>query len=292
MNLLIKIKYLVFIFLLSLSIPHTLFAKNKLEDNVRIILNDQSMQENYLKGYTQPLVTSFGIIMGGALFHRANIISIPHLDIGLSFYSINMPEKSKSFSWNGKQVPTFFGINNPSDGAVEGLNVSRIIIPQLQVNLGLVTDFELMIRGNPSYSIDEIGKITIYGIGVKYGLSDLISIPGFDLALSAQATYHLLRVDNWLNTGTFSMNVQVSDDLPLIPLGAYIGVGYDATSMTMSTDKIAGIGDNAIGDVKLNGENGLRVLFGLSLNVYFLTLNLDYNISEYNSFGGGLKLVL
>ena len=275
-----------------MSIPHTLFAKNKLEDNVRIILNDQSMQENYLKGYTQPLVTSFGIIMGGALFHRANIISIPHLDIGLSFYSINMPEKSKSFSWNGKQVPTFFGINNPSDGAVEGLNVSRIIIPQLQVNLGLVTDFELMIRGNPSYSIDEIGKITIYGIGVKYGLSDLISIPGFDLALSAQATYHLLRVDNWLNTGTFSMNVQVSDDLPLIPLGAYIGVGYDATSMTMSTDKIAGIGDNAIGDVKLNGENGLRVLFGLSLNVYFLTLNLDYNISEYNSFGGGLKLVL
>ena len=47
-----------------------------------------------------------------------------------------------------------------------------------------------------------------------------------------------------------------------------------------------------IGDVKLNGENGLRVLFGLSVHVYFLTVNLDYNIGEYNSFGGGLKLVL
>lgn len=278
--------------MLSLNIPHTLFAKNKLEDNVRIILNDPSKQGDYLKGYTQPLVTSFGIIMGGALFHRANIISIPHLDIGLSFYSIIMPEKSKSFNWNGKQVPTFFGIDNPADGAVEGSNISRIIIPQLQLNLGLFTDFELMIRGNPSYSIDEIGKITIYGIGVKYGLSDLISIPGFDLALSAQATYHLLRVDNWLNTGTFSMNVQASEDIPLVPLSAYAGVGYDATSMTMSTDKIAGIGDNAIGDVKLNGENGLRVLFGLSVHVYFLTVNLDYNIGEYNSFGGGLKLVL
>jgi hypothetical protein len=229
--------------------------------------------------------------MGGALFHRADVKLFPHLDVGLSFVSIKMPDKSKTFNWKGERVPTFFGTDNPPEGAVHGTNLSKFMIPQLQLNLELFADFELMFRGNPSYEIVEIGEIAIYGIGVKYGLSDLISIPDFDLALSAQASYHVLRVSNWLNTGTFGMNVQVSKNLPFIPMGVYTGVGYEATSMTMSTDEIAGIGDNAVGDVKLNGENGLRILFGLSLNVYFLTVNIDYNISEYNSIGGGAKLV-
>jgi hypothetical protein len=286
-----KIIYTVFFLVLLFHLPVTLLAQNNLENNVRIILNDPTKGEEYLRGYTQPLSTSFGIIMSGALFHRAHIILIPHLDIGLSFYSIKMPEKSKTFKWNEESVPTFFGIHDPAGSAVRGANLSHIMIPQLQLNLGLFTDFELMIRGNPSYSIDEIGEIIIYGIGIKYGLSDLISIPEFDLALSAQSTYHILRVSNWLNTGTFNMNVQASKDVQFFPLVVYLGVGYDATSMTMSTNEITGIGDDGVGDVKLNGENSLRILFGLSLNVYFLTLNLDYNISEYNSFGGGLKLV-
>jgi hypothetical protein len=265
--------------------------ENNLENNVRIILSDPTKGEAYLKGYTQPLATSFGIIMGGALFHRADIKLFPHLDVGLSFYSIKMPDKSKTFNWNGERVPTFFGTDDPPAGAVRGTILSKIQIPQLQLNLGLFADFELMLRGNPSYTITEIGEITIYGVGVKYGLSDLITIAGFDLALSAQAAYHMLRVSNWLNTGTFSMNVQASKDFPLIPFGIYTAVGYDATSMTMSTDEILGIGDNAVGDVKLNGENGLRLLIGLSINIYLLTLNLDYNISEYNSIGVGAKLV-
>lgn len=271
--------------------PVVLVAQNNLENNVKIILSDPTKGEVYLTGYTQPLVTSFGIIMGGALFHRADVKSFPHLDVGLSFVSIKMPDKSKTFNWKGERVPTFFGTDDPPEGAVHGVNLSKLMIPQLQLNLELFADFELMFRGNPSYTVDEIGEIAIYGIGVKYGLSDLISIPDFDLALSAQAAYHVLRVSNWLNTGTFGMNVQASKNLPFLTMGVYTGVGYEATSMTMSTDEIPGIGDNAVGDVKLNGENGLRVLFGLSLNVYFLTVNIDYNISEYNSIAGGVKLV-
>jgi hypothetical protein len=265
--------------------------ENNLENNVRIILSDPTKGEDYLKGYTQPLTTSFGVIMGSALFDRANIKQFPHLDIGLSAAYIKMPDKSKSFKWQGNQAPTFFGTDDPPEGTVRGTSLSEYMIPQLQLNMGVFTDFELMLRGNPSYTIAEIGEITIFGIGVKYGLSEMISIPDFDLGLSAQVAYHVLRVSNWLNTGTFGMNVQASRDLPLIPIGLYTAVGYEATSMTMSTDEISGIGENAVGDVKLNGENGLRILFGVSLNIFFLTVNIDYNISEYNSIGAGAKLV-
>jgi hypothetical protein len=266
-------------------------SANNLENNVRIILGDPSKGEPYLKKYTQSLTTSFGVIMGTALFHNAEVRTFPHLDIGLSAGYIKLPDKAKAFNWNGEQVPTFYGNDVPPEGVVRGTNLSEYVIPQLQLNLGVVPDFELMVRGNPSHVIDEIGEITIFGIGIKYGLSDLITLPNFDLALSAQAAYHVLRVSNWLNTGTFGMNVQASKELPVIPIGLYTGVGYEATSMTMSTDEISDIGDNAVGDVKLNGENGLRFIIGFSLNIYFLTVNIDYNISEYNSVGAGAKLV-
>jgi hypothetical protein len=291
MNKILKITVVFLFYLAPVLAVGQVNSENNLENNVRIILSDPAKGEPYLKGYTQSLVTSFGIIMGDAIFHRADLKKFPRLDIGLSIAYIKMPDKSKLFNWQGGRVPTFFGTDDPAEGAVRGTNLSEYYIPQLQLNLGIFTDFELMVRGNPSYVIDEIGEITIFGIGIKYGLSDLISIQNFDLALSAQVGYHALRVSNWLNTGTFGMNVQASKSLPILPLGVYTGVGYEATSMTMSTDEIYGIGDDAVGDVKLNGENALRFVFGLSLKVYFLTFNLDYNISEYNSLGAGAKLV-
>jgi hypothetical protein len=266
-------------------------SENNLLSNVRLILSDPTKGEGYLKGYTQSLTTSFGVIMGSALFHQADPKMFPHLDIGLTAAYIRLPDNSKSFTWLGERVPTVFGSDNPQPGTVQGTNLSEYFIPQLQLNLGIFKDFELMFRINPSYLINEIGEITIFGIGVKYGLSDLITIPDFDLALSAQAAYHALRVSGWLNTGTFGMNVQASKDLPFLPIGLYSGVGYEATSMTMSTDEISQIGDNAVGDVKLIGENGLRILFGISLKVYFLLINIDYNICEYNSVGAGAKFV-
>jgi hypothetical protein len=290
LNNIIKITLAIYL-VIPLFISAQDLTQNNLENNVKIILSDPTKSADYLKGYTQSLTTSFGVIMGGALFHRAELKIFPRLDIGLSASYLKLPDKAKSFNWAGSRVPSFFGIDDPPEGAVRGTNLSEYLIPQVQLNLGIFADFELMFRGNPSYVIDEIGEITIFGVGIKYGLSDLISIPDFDLALSAQASYHVLRVSNWLNTGTFGMNVQASKDLLFLPIGFYTGVGYEATSMTMSTDEIAGIGDNAVGDVKLNGENGLRILLGISLNVYFLTLNIDYNISEYDSFGAGAKLV-
>jgi len=287
-------KILIFCLLVVVPVlsPAQEGLENNLENNVRIILSDPTKGTGYLRGYMQSLTTSFGIIAGTALFHRADIQEFPHFNVGLSIAYLKVPDKAKTFGWLGENVPSFFGSDNPPEGAVRGTNLSKYMVPQLQLNLGILTDFELMLRGNPSHVIEEIGEITVFGIGVKYGLSDLISIPDFDLALSAQASYHVLRVSNWINTGTFGMNVQASKQIPILPLGLYTGVGYEASSMTMSTDEIADIGEDAVGEIKLNGENGLRILFGMSLNIYFLTLHIDYNISKYNSVGAGVKLVL
>ena len=284
-----KIYVLILIGVLVLNPPGSI-AQNNLENNIKLILSDVEKGEDYLRGYTQPLATAFGITMGGSMLHRAFTKTFPGFDAGLSIVYLKLPDKAKTFSWQNEAVPTVFGPADAPDNAIRGTGLNEIELPEVQINLGLTGDFELMVRGWPSHTISEIGEITVYGIGIKYGLSELISSPNFALDLSVQAAYHILRVSNWLNTGTFGMNIQVSKDLSGFPMGFYTSVGYEATSMTISTEEIPDIGENAIGDVRLNGENGLRANFGIFVNLWIFNLHMDYNIGEYNSVAAGVLL--
>ena len=271
-------------------IPFQVIAQNNLENNIKVMLSDPLKGTSYLKGYVQPLSTAFGISMGGSLFHRAYVKTFPRFDVGLSYSYLKIPEEVKTFYWGAKEFPTVFGSNLRPLQIVPGTELSQLAIPQMQLNLGLFADFELMVRGWSPIENDKIGKITLYGAGIKYGLSDLISSPVFAIDLSVQVSYHILTVSDWLETGTFGMNIQVSKELAPLPIGFYVGVGYEATSMTIKTEIIPNIGSDAIGDVKLNGENGPRINLGTSFTLHILILHVDYNIAKFNSFAGGVKV--
>ncbi len=278
--------YLGFLFV----IPFQVIAQNNLENNTRLILSDPLKGEGYLKGYTQHLSTAFGISMEGSLFHRAYAKVFPRFDAGLSYSYLKIPEEAKTFNWGGGEYPTVFGSNSQPLQMVPGTGLSELAIPQLQLNLGLFADLEVMVRGWSPIEIPEIGKITLYGAGIKYGLSDLVSSPIFAIDLSVQASFHILTVSDWLEVGTFGMNIQVSKEIAPLPIGLYAGVSYEATSMTIKTDIIPNIGIDGVGDVKLNGDNGPRFNLGTSFTFYFLVFHVDYNIAKFNSLAGGVKI--
>ncbi len=267
-------------------------AQSPLDESVKEILSDPSKGEPYLKDYTQPLATAFGTIMGTGLLHRAVVQTFPHFDVGITYVYLNLPEKSKTFNWDGLPVPTVFGNRTPPDGIISGTGISVVKVPQLQLNLGLAADFELMIRTWAVIQVPELGNIRLSGLGIKYGLSDLVTSSEFPIDLSVQATYHLLSMSNWVDAGTFAMNIHSSKDIPGLPIGIFTGLGYEVTSMTMRTDDISGIGSDGIGDVKINGQNGLRFIIGVNLNMWFLTISADYEIGFYNAFAAGLRIVL
>jgi hypothetical protein len=281
----------IFIYLgLLFIIPFQVIAQNNLENNIRLILSDPLKGEGYLKGYSQHLSTAFGISMGGSLFHRAYAKTFPRFDAGLSYSFLKIPEEAKTFNWSGEEFPTVFGSNSEPLQMVPGTGLSQLAIPQLQLNLGLFADFEVMVRGWSPIVNAEIGKITLYGAGIKYGLSDLVFSPIFAIDLSVQVSYHILTVSDWLEAGTFGMNIQVSKEFSPLPIGFYASVGYEATSMTIKTDMIPNIGSDGVGDVKLNGDNGPRINLGTSFTFHFLVFHVDYNIAKFNSLAGGVKI--
>lgn len=277
----------------SVVVFSQLFAQNEysLESQLRNILI-QGYGESYLKGYMQPFATAFGTAMGGAVYHRAYTKNFPHFDLGVSGVYMRIPDEAKTFNYNGDEVSTFFGPNEPGSTGITGSNLESIVLSQIQLNLGLFSNFEVMLRGRNIVPIKEIGDINLLGLGMKYDISDLLPATVPDLYLSAQAIYQTLNVCKWLRSATFGMNVQASKDIAFLPLGIYAGIGFEITSLKIKTDYIPDIGSYGIGDVSIEGENKFRLTIGLSLNLTILNVHADYNIGTYDSIAGGLMVAL
>lgn len=276
-------KKLILFLLAALMLSTTVLAQSDMESSVDKIVNQYG--EAYLKGYMQPFVTAFGTASAGALYHRAYTKSFPRLDVGISAVYISIPDEAKTFAIAGGQQPTVFG---PQGGLVNGTDVSDFFLPQLQLNLGLFANFEVTGRGF-SVNVPDLGDISLLGFGIKYGLSDLIPIPMFPLDFSVQAMYSKFSVSDWLNSGTFGMNLQTSASVPVLPLDVYAGIGFESTSMTLDTKALSA--SSPFGDVSIDGENNFRMNVGASLTFLLLNVHVDYNIGKYNSLGGGVMIV-
>jgi hypothetical protein len=267
----------------------TLSAQNNLESRLRDMLK-QGLPESYIQGYMQPFSTAFGTIAAGGVYHRATAKEFPHLDFGINVVSLEIPDRAGTFVYEGVTIPTFFGTRASAGEYPGGIDLNRITVPQVQLNLGLFSGFEMMLRGN-KYSISEIGEVDFLGVAIKYGLSDILPVPESPIGMSVQVLYHTYGISNWFNSGTFAMNLQSSLDLLVIPVNIYGGLGYESSSLKISTDKIPAIGEDGIGDISINGKNKLRLTIGAGLNLYFMNIHADYNFGEFHSFAAGAMIV-
>ena len=263
---------------------HIGMAKDNVKSYLEQIILNQNEPESYMKSYLQPLSTALSTAMGGALYHRAYTKGFPRLDIGISVAYVNIPNGENSFlNSSGNEVATIFGSGS---GSIRGFNKNAFMIPFLHANIGLFANLEATVRFT-TLNIDYLGDLNIYGAGLKYDLSDMIPVPLLDL--SAQAMYHKFSLGQLMDAGEFSMNLQASVSLPVLPIDIYGGVGIDNSTLEVSTDKL-GTSVN-IGNIRIDGENSVRFNVGLSYTMLMFNIHADYNLGEYNSVGAGLMLV-
>ena len=270
------------------------FGQTDLVKNIQQILNPASSLgeeylRSYLKGYMQPFATTFGTAVSGAMFHRAKVKEFPGFDIGINAVYINLPDNSKIFkNAQDNNVPTIFGspFNQNMPG---GTGLNSVLVPQFQLNLGLVSSFEFTAR-YMDLNIKEFGDINLIGFGVKYGFGEFVPI--FPIDLSVQAMYHKFSIGDWLDSGTIGMNLQISKELFFVPLDFYGGIGFETTSMIIKTGMIPLNDILNVGDVSIEGENNYRYNMGISWTIAIFNLHADYNFGKYNSLSLGAMIVL
>jgi hypothetical protein len=259
-----------------------------LEQKVVTIIETEG--EIYLKGYLKPFATVFGTSVNSAMYHRAYTKGILRFDAGLSAVYLAVPEKGKSFIYNGQEVPTLFGSNDILPGlVVPGTGVSSVLVPMFQANIGFISNLELTAR-YMGFKISEFGNIILVGGGIKYGLSDLVPVPLFPLDLSVQAMWHNFTLGDWITSGNFGMNLQASTSLSVLPFDIYGGIGFENTTMEIKTDAIPGNTTN-LGIVSINGENSVRATIGVGYTMTAINVHVEYNFGFYNPFGMGLMIV-
>ncbi|MFQ5864916.1 MAG: DUF6588 family protein [bacterium] len=230
-------------------------------------LNDQTIEEE-----VDAILKFFGSLVGGGLFHTADLHSVGGIDVGLRGVVANVPDKFK-------HLPVFSEENFVGLAFFHG-------------SFGLPGNFELLGRffyfpigsdvdsnAKPPRAADSRGGVTLIGGGLKYGL---IQLPGLPKVM-VMGTYHALFVPEEFDFGTVStvsFNGVASYSLPIFTF--YAGGGIDLTTLVLNEEFLDG---------KRVTEKEPHLTLGAQIRPLPLVLvNASYSFSEFASFDLGIGI--
>jgi hypothetical protein len=263
-----------------------------------------SFSEVNIGGFAQPFVTSLGEGLNSGGFYTANIPKTLGFSISFRAMYIFIPNDQLTFTPNlpagytaTEPTATFWGSNaaiySGPNGYItnaNGINQSGtpFAIPQIT---GSFMGTELLIRYLPKISVGN-EDLNFFGIGVRHKISQYIPLIPVDLAV--QFLYNKLTVSNLIDANSIAFNGEVSKTFGM--LTAYGGLQYESTKFDLSytLEGDATSGDPSLRqtrDIKasIDGKNNFRVIFGASVKLALVVLNVDYNLSSQSILTGGLS---
>jgi len=171
-----------------------------------------------------------------------------------------------------------------------GVDLSTIPMFRPQISVGLPLKSELLVSYLP-IPLGDLGDGTFQAYGLKHSLDQYIPMPTPFLNLSAQFVYQKFDLEVITSTHT-NFNLQVSADVPMITAYALFGMDNSNLEASYTVDNPDSPLDGQEIGFELEGANGFRSTFGLTLKMMVFYLNVDYTLGEHNvlSIGSGLTL--
>lgn len=273
-------------------------AQNPLEDAIKQLTSENA------KGYLQPFVTAFGANMNSGLYHSADISQLGftlRLDLIAMGTVIGDAEKKYKATnpYDGSEVETatIFGEQGAIVEPIPGVQyqfqngqVKTSFIPFFlpQLTIGDVFGTQAIIRYVPIPEVNNVPKVTLFGIGARHCVSQYI--PAVPVDLSASIFYQSLEVGNLFEAKTFSLGAQVSKSFAILTV--YGGLQYESMSMDVNytyTGNIPGITvPDANVSLNLDGKNQFRGTAGVDISLALLHIFADINIGSATVISGGV----
>lgn len=293
-----------------------IFVVGSFADNLLDMI--RQMNKDLLKGYTQPLITSFGTATGSGLYHTAKPHKLLGFDIGVKAMWVTVPAIAKTFEakvlalshsgdtqWVTKTTATIFG-KKGRDTVVAptgyypvipalpgGLDLPGFPFAMPQLSVGLVKGTEIMVRYIP---IPVQGaNVQIFGSGLKLGLNQLLNLKLLPVDVAIQGGYQIFNIGDIIKSSTVSINTHTSKTF--LVLTPYVGLGWEKTKMNFEylfEYKFPWQQSPQQDTIKVTytGENTFRAVLGVSLKLSMLLIHADYNLTNYPSFNGGIGFSL
>lgn len=254
------------------------------------------------QGYMQPLADAFGANLNSGWYHSARIPKTGfHIKVGLETVIALIGNKQKTFTATTEspfyptttaEVPTIFGSTQVI--SVEGqagtvynfpggfdIKILPIAVPQLTV--GALFGTEASVRYFDMKISDDLGKLSLFGFGLRHSISQYLPVVPVDLA--GGFFYQSFKLGDIVNASALLIGVQGSKSFSLLTL--YGGLGYESANLDIAYTYDADDEREEIG-FDLSGANSVRLTVGFSLQLLILNLHAGYTLASQSVVGVGL----
>lgn len=280
-------------------------AAAQIEDQLSAYTGDNAT------GYLQPLADAFGADLNGGLFYSGKVPqSGPHFKLEVRYMSVQFGDDDRTFNSTTEgsfspsqsaQAPTIVGGEAVEVEGDSGtvylfpggfqLDAFALAVPQLRI--GAWRGTEALVRYFAMDTGDvELGKINLFGIGVRHDLSQYM--PSVPVDIAGGFFWQTFSIgendagDDLISTNALSIGVQASRGIPLvggaIGFEPYAGLSFDKFSMDVAYEEI-NTGTNI--DLNFDSDNTMRLTLGLAAKLYFLNVHGEYNVAGQNSVSLG-----
>lgn len=289
--------------------------------------NDITQGEKLIEAYFTPMTESFGAGLNNGWYNTAKPHSLGGFDLTFTLNTVIIPNSAETFKIGDafgnvfkseeNEASTIFGSTSTTSMYYEssvpgsdsipfnmpgGFKTPAMPLPMIQAGIGLIKNTAIDIRYMPMLNIGDIGKVNLFGIGVKHDL--LQWIPGIGdaipMSLSLQAGYtslntelKILEQEVSLKTKATTINLVASKKILMVT--GYAGIGYNSSTTSFSADadfELSGIKFEEKVQMDFESKNNLRANVGFRFNITVVTIQADYTFAEYPTATLGLGVSL
>jgi hypothetical protein len=210
--------------------------------------------------------------------------------VKIAFNGATLTAGNQSYVLPGRSVTL------PVTGYLENIPVFPLFAPQLTI--GTFYGSSIAIRYVPAIKLsDKIGDFTYFGIGVQHNPAMWLPFP-LPLEVSVGLFTQTMKLGTVFQSSATTFGIYGSKTFGpgALNVTPYAGLSYESSSSDVSYDfildtPVPGVTSTQHMSFNLVGENSVRFMIGAAFKLAFISLNVDYNISNYNVASAGLGII-
>lgn len=174
---------------------------------------------------------------------------------------------------------------------VAGLNLPAVGWYAYQLTLGTFYGTQLTFRFFPTRKAGALGTLKYSGIGIQHNpaIWTRKKLP-VDVALAV--TSQTMRIGRAFEMRAAGFGITASRQFGwrFLHVAPYAGLMAESSSMRLRYDFLKADGTTEKIDIKVRGDNPMRLTLGLSFRALIANLNIDYGVARYHAVSAGLTL--
>jgi hypothetical protein len=208
--------------------------------------------------------------------------------VKIAFHGTTLTSNGQTYNIASKNVIT------PVTGLLDQISALPIGAPQLTI--GTFYGTSISFRYVPAIKLsDKLGDFSYFGIGFQHNPAVWLPFP-LPLEVSVGFFTQTMKIGTIFSSSATTFGIFGSKTFGPSALNVtpYMGLSYESSSIDVAYDFVVDTPTGQTNDhitFNLTGENSVRLIVGASFKLAIINLNVDYNISKYNSVSAGFGFI-